>query len=80
MTFMTVLVAYGVLYGVQAFIIYGLEFAYVQRKFARLAKESYREDMGTSLFLGIWLGAIPILGVLFVFLSTGMGQYGFKLR
>ena len=28
MTFMTFLVAYGVLYAIQAFIIYGLEFAY----------------------------------------------------
>ena len=80
MTFMTVLVAYGVLYAIQAFIIYGLAFAHIQRKFPRLAEENYREDLGTSIFFGLWMGAFPILGVLFVFLLTGMGQYGFKLR
>lgn len=55
-------------------LAYAIAFADIQRRFPEQAAESYREDVGMSLFFGL-LGPV---GLLVTFLASGFAQRGLK--
>lgn len=67
------------LWTIPAFIItYGLSFAYWQRKYPKLAKGDYCEDIRISVISALFASAIGPIGILVaVVLYAG---YGFKIK
>lgn len=55
-------------------LTYGITFAYFQKKYPIIARESYREDMGIAVFYGL-LGPI---GLFVILVSSGFAKYGLK--
>ncbi len=80
MNYSTQIIIYGVIFLVQWFIGYGLTFARYQRKYSILAVEDYEKDMSFSIMFSFTTAFIPIFGFIIVFVSNGMGKYGFKLK
>lgn len=58
---------------------YAMLFAYVQRKYPRIAKESYREDMGFAMLFSLFTLVFPIIFII-AFFSSGFAEYGLKWK
>ena len=67
-------------YLICSFLCYGMLFASAQRMFPQIAKDSYREDLGLSLLMGLTVGMLGPTGVLLVLLLTGFAKHGFKVK
>ena len=64
------------LYVLTGIMNYAGIFAYCQRRYALIAKESYRSDMAFSMLVSM----IPFIGFFVGFFVTGFYQYGFKFK
>ncbi len=60
-----------------SFLSYGILFAYVQREFRVIAKETYREDMSIAMVLSLIAGPMALIMSL---AATGFAKHGLKFR
>jgi hypothetical protein len=67
-------------YLICAFLCYGMLFSDMQNRFLSIAKQSYREDMGSCIFFGLVFALAGPIGVAIAYLITGFAKYGFKVK
>lgn len=58
-------------------LAYGGSFAYYQRNYPTLAKQSYRQEMGICMIMSLIGGPISLLVTTF---TSGFFEHGFKVK
>lgn len=67
-------------YLICSFLCYGMLFADSQHDNTSPPKYKYRDDLASSLLLGLTAGLLGPIGVLIVLLLTGFAKHGFKVK
>ena len=64
-------------YAICVIITAGFCYAYFYEKYPGV--RDHREDLGSALVLGMMVGITGPIGVFMIFLSFGLGKYGWRL-